>query len=58
MTGFAMEARDLAGGAITVELRAVNSRFLDLVFKMGERGNMKRALVGDDIGTLVGSGAR
>jgi uncharacterized protein (TIGR00255 family) len=36
MTGFAMEARDLAGGAITVELRAVNSRFLDLVFKMGE----------------------
>ena len=36
MTGFAMEARDLAGGAITLELRAVNSRFLDLVFKMGE----------------------
>lgn len=36
MTGFAMEAVDLPGGTLSVELRAVNSRFLDLVFKMGE----------------------
>jgi len=36
MTGFAMEAIDLPGGALSLELRAVNSRFLDLVFKMGE----------------------
>jgi uridylate kinase len=26
-----------------------------IVFKLGERGNMRRALIGDDIGTLVGS---
>jgi uridylate kinase len=26
-----------------------------IVFKLGERGNMKKALIGDDIGTLVGS---
>jgi uncharacterized protein (TIGR00255 family) len=36
MTGFAMEAADLPGGALSLELRAVNSRFLDLVFKMGD----------------------
>jgi len=26
-----------------------------IVFKLGERGNMRKALIGDDIGTLVGS---
>jgi uridylate kinase len=26
-----------------------------IVFKLGERGNMRKALVGEDIGTLVGS---
>jgi uncharacterized protein (TIGR00255 family) len=36
MTGFALAASDLPGGALSLELRAVNSRFLDLVFKMGE----------------------
>ena len=36
MTGFAMEAKDLPGGSVSLELRAVNSRYLDLVFKMGE----------------------
>jgi uncharacterized protein (TIGR00255 family) len=36
MTGYAVEAADLPEGALTLELRAVNSRFLDLAFKMGE----------------------
>ena len=36
MTGFALETTDLPHGALSLELRAVNSRFLDLVFKMGE----------------------
>jgi uncharacterized protein (TIGR00255 family) len=36
MTGFAMESADLPGGALSLEIRAVNSRFLDLIFKMGE----------------------
>lgn len=36
MTGFALEAADLSSGNLALELRAVNSRYLDLVFKMGE----------------------
>lgn len=36
MTGFAVETAHLANGQITLELRAVNSRFLDLSFRMGD----------------------
>lgn len=36
MTGYAVESADLPSGQITLELRAVNSRFLDLSFRMGE----------------------
>jgi uncharacterized protein (TIGR00255 family) len=36
MTGFAVQSQDLPSGTLSVELRAVNSRFLDLVFRMGE----------------------
>jgi uncharacterized protein (TIGR00255 family) len=36
MTGYAAESADIAGTHVTLELRAVNSRFLDLSFRMGE----------------------
>jgi uncharacterized protein (TIGR00255 family) len=36
MTGYAVESADIAGAHVTLELRAVNSRFLDLSFRMGE----------------------
>ncbi len=36
MTGFASASASLANGAISLELRAVNSRFLDLSFRMAE----------------------
>jgi len=36
MTGYAVETAELVGGQISLELRAVNSRFLDLTFRMGE----------------------
>ena len=36
MTGFALATRDLPAGSVVVELRSVNSRFLDPVFKLGE----------------------
>ena len=36
MTGYAVETADLPGGQLSLELRAVNSRFLDLVFRMSE----------------------
>jgi uncharacterized protein (TIGR00255 family) len=36
MTGFAVATANLETGSISLELRAVNSRFLDLSFRMGE----------------------
>ncbi|MDY7578424.1 YicC/YloC family endoribonuclease [Herbaspirillum sp. RTI4] len=36
MTGYAVTARDTAAGAITVELKSVNSRFLDLQFRIND----------------------
>jgi len=36
MTGYAVETADLSQGQLSLELRAVNSRFLDLTFRMGE----------------------
>ncbi len=36
MTGYAMQASELPGGTLGIELRAVNSRFLDLVFRINE----------------------
>lgn len=36
MTGYAAEAAELPAGSLTLELRSVNSRFLDLAFRMAE----------------------
>lgn len=36
MTGYAVETADLPAGQVSLELRAVNSRFLELNFRMGE----------------------
>jgi uncharacterized protein (TIGR00255 family) len=36
MTGYAVAAEDAGGGALQLELRSVNSRFLDLQFRIGD----------------------
>ena len=36
MTGYAVITRDTAGGTLTIELKSVNSRFLDLQFRMND----------------------
>lgn len=36
MTGYAAAARELAGATLTVEIRAVNHRYLDIQFRMPE----------------------
>jgi uncharacterized protein (TIGR00255 family) len=36
MTGYATVARELAQGMLTLELKSVNGRFLDVQFRMGE----------------------
>ncbi len=53
MTGYAVENAEVAGGQITLELRAVNSRFLDLSFRMGEElralENTLRQRIGEQV---------
>jgi len=36
MTGYALETAELAAGSLSVEIRSVNSRYLDLSFRMAE----------------------
>lgn len=36
MTGYAVAAKELAGGTLTVEIRAVNNRYLDIQFRLPE----------------------
>ncbi len=36
MTGYAVTSRETAAGTVTVELKSVNSRFLDLQFKLND----------------------
>ena len=36
MTGYAVKSRDCDAGTITIELKSVNSRFLDLQFRMSD----------------------
>jgi uncharacterized protein (TIGR00255 family) len=36
MTGYAVAAKELHGGALTVEIRAVNNRYLDIQFRLPE----------------------
>jgi uncharacterized protein (TIGR00255 family) len=53
MTGYAVDTADLPGGQLSLELRAVNSRFLDLSFRMGEDFRALeptlRTLIGDQV---------
>jgi uncharacterized protein (TIGR00255 family) len=36
MTGYAVSTRETAGGTLTIELKSVNSRFLDLQFRIND----------------------
>jgi uncharacterized protein (TIGR00255 family) len=36
MTGYAVTTREVAGGTLTIEIKSVNSRFLDLQFRMND----------------------
>jgi uncharacterized protein (TIGR00255 family) len=53
MTGYAVETSDLPAGQLSLELRAVNSRFLDLTFRMAEDFRALetgfRATIGDQV---------
>ncbi len=53
MTGYAVDTSDLPAGQLSLELRAVNSRFLDLTFRMAEDFRALepgfRATIGDQV---------
>ncbi len=56
MTGYAALTRDLAGGTLSIELRAVNSRFLDLIFRINEDLRVLEPVFRERIGDAVRRG--
>jgi uncharacterized protein (TIGR00255 family) len=56
MTGYAVETSDLLHGQLSLELRAVNSRFLDLTFRMGEDFRALEPVLRANIGEHVKRG--
>lgn len=56
MTGFAAAARTLAGGTLSVELRSVNSRFLDLVLRVPDELRQFESLLREAIGARLQRG--
>ena len=56
MTGFASAARPTALGRLTLELRSVNSRFLDLSLKMPDDLRGTEAVVRETIGAQIARG--
>jgi len=56
MTGYAVETAELPGGNLSVELRSINSRFLDLVFRMGEEFRSLEPALRERIGKRIRRG--
>lgn len=56
MTGYAVETADIPAGQLSLELRAVNSRFLDLSFRMGEDFRALEPALRERIGEKVKRG--
>lgn len=56
MTGFATASREIAGGAVSVELKSVNSRFLDLSVRIADELRAIESAVREAIGAAVSRG--
>lgn len=56
MTGYASASRDLPQGALSVELRSVNNRFLDLQFRMPEEARACEPLLRERIASRIARG--
>jgi uncharacterized protein (TIGR00255 family) len=56
MTGFAVATRDTAGGTLTLEMRSVNSRFLDLQFRMNDELRSAEPVLREAIMARLGRG--
>ena len=56
MTGYAVSNRDSAAGSITLEIRSVNSRFLDLQFRINDDMRMLEPMLREAISARVSRG--
>lgn len=56
MTGFASQARDLGRLTLNIELRSVNSRYLDVAFRIADDLRMAEPLLREVIGARVARG--
>ena len=56
MTGYAAKIRDLESGSLSLELKSVNSRFLDIHFRVGEEVRQSEAALREAIAARVGRG--
>ncbi|MDQ5907544.1 MAG: hypothetical protein QG590_2029, partial [Pseudomonadota bacterium] len=56
MTGYAAKTRDVANGSLSFELKSVNSRFLDIHFRVCEELRMAEPALREAIAGRVGRG--
>jgi uncharacterized protein (TIGR00255 family) len=56
MTGFAAVAAELESGSLTLDLRSVNSRYLDLTIRMPEELRAQEPALREAIGARIGRG--
>jgi uncharacterized protein (TIGR00255 family) len=56
MTGYAFGTREVAAGTLTVEIKSVNSRFLDLSFRIADELRLLEPQLRELIGTRVARG--
>ncbi|MFY7955274.1 MAG: YicC/YloC family endoribonuclease, partial [Burkholderiaceae bacterium] len=56
MTGYAVSNRDSDSGSITLEIRSVNSRFLDLQFRINDDLRMLEPMLREAISARVSRG--
>lgn len=53
MTGYAIQTRDTLAGTITIELKSVNSRFLDLQFRINDELRMVEPMLREAISSRI-----
>ena len=56
MTGYASRTQEVSGGSLSLELKSVNSRFLDIHFRVGEELRMAEPALREAIAARVGRG--
>ncbi|HEX5803294.1 MAG TPA: YicC/YloC family endoribonuclease [Azospira sp.] len=56
MTGYAAKTRDLEFGSLSLELKSVNSRFLDIHFRIGDELRLAEPALREAIAARVGRG--